>query len=71
MIRLDWFAQSVSGFLKDAAPSLQVVFNQASSTFALLNGSPAKIFTHLCNPRIVVITSVTALLVVCQEIDGW
>src|SRR5712692_8454408 len=59
MIRLDGFAQSVSGFLT-AAPKLQGIFNQASSTFASFVGS------HLHNPRTVVITSVTvaALLVI-------
>ncbi len=58
MIRLDGFAQSVSGFLT-AAPTLQFAFNQASSAFASFVGS------HLHNPRTVVITSVTmaALLV--------
>ena len=62
---INGFTQSVSGFLT-AAPTLQVVFNQASNTFALFVESPTKIFTHLHNPRTVVITSLTvaALLVI-------
>jgi hypothetical protein len=63
MIRLDWFAQSVSGFLT-SAPTLQVVCNHAS-TFASFVGP------HLHNPRTVVITSVTmAALLILRKLTS-
>ncbi len=74
MVRLDGFAQSASGFIKDAwptvVPALQVVFNRASTAFASVVGFPA--FNHLHNQHVVVITSVTVvmLLVVKKVISG-
>src|ERR1700733_6504081 len=86
MIRLDAFGQAVSEFLKvawSATPSLQslqvvfnrenfqALFNRAVGACSSLISSPPKLSNHIQNPRVVVITSVTVVvLFVVNKVRG-